>query len=145
MSPEQSSKRASIYEKLALKDKLESNKQRQSLLLLSEELKKNRQIETQISSLIEQNNNEVGTKTGMTLQTASWFNTKVRDQLELVQNRCQHLEIEIGEMRKKLAYAERRRVRKTEKAEALYKQARQTRQDRQDAALSERGRRPRIR
>ena len=81
----------------------------------------------------------------MTLQTASWFNTKVRDQLELVQNRCQHLEIEIGEMRKKLAYAERRRVRKTEKAEALYKQARQTRQDRQDAALSERGRRPRIR
>ena len=145
MSPEQSSKRASIYEKLALKDKLESNKQRQSLLLLSEELKKNRQIETQISSLIEQNNNEVGTKTGMTLQTASWFNTKVRDQLELVQNRCQHLEIEIGEMRKKLAYAERRRVRKTEKAEVLYKQARQTRQDRQDAALSERGRRPRIR
>ena len=145
MSPEQSSKRASIYEKLALKDKLESNKQRQSLLLLSEELKKNRQIETQISSLIEQNNNEVGTKTGMTLQTASWFNTKVRDQLELVQNRCQHLEIEIGEMRKKLAHAERRRVRKTEKAEVLYKQDRQTRQDRQDAALSERGRRPRIR
>ena len=145
MSPEQSSKRASIYEKLALKDKLESNKQRQSLLLLSEELKKNRQIETQISSLIEQNNNEVGTKTGMTLQTASWFNTKVRDQLELVQNRCQHLEIEIGGMRKKLAYAERRRVRKTEKAEVLYKQARQTRQDRQDAALSERGRRPRVR
>ena len=145
MSPEQSSKRASIYEKLALKDKLESNKQRQSLLLLSEELDKNRQIETQLLSLIEQNNNEVGPKTGITLQTASWFNTKVRDQLELVQNRCQHLEIEIGEMRKKLAHAERRRVRKTEKAEALYKQARQTRQDRQDAALSERGRRPRIR
>ena len=104
MSPEQSSKRASIYEKLALKDKLESNKQRQSLLLLSEELEKNRQIETQLSSLIEQNNNEVGAKTGMTLQTASWFNTKVRDQLELVQNRCQHLEIEIGEMRKKRCF-----------------------------------------
>ena len=102
MSPEQSSKRASIYEKLALKDKLESNKQRQSLLLLSEELKKNRQIETQLSSLIEQNNNEVGAKTGMTLQTASWFNTKVRDQLELVQNRCQHLEIEIVKCAKSL-------------------------------------------
>ena len=40
MSPEQSSKRASIYEKLALKDKLESNKQRQSLSLLIEELDK---------------------------------------------------------------------------------------------------------
>ena len=145
MSPEQSKKRASIYEKLALKDKLESNRQRQSLLLLSEELEKNRQIETQLSSLIEQNNNEVGAKTGMTLQTASWFNTKVRVQLELVQNRCPHVEIEIDEMRRKFAYAERRRVRKTEKAEALYKQARQTRQDRQDAALSERGRRPRIR
>ena len=145
MSPEQSNKRASVYEKLALKDKLESNKQRQSLLLLSQELDKNRQIETQLSSLIEQNNNEVDAKTGMTLQTASWFNTKVRDQLELVQNRCQHLEIEISEIRKNLAHSERRRVRKTEKAEALHKQVRQNRQDREDAALSERGRRPRIR
>ena len=77
----------------------------------------------------------------MALHSASWFSTKVRDQLELVQNRCQHLEIEIDEMRKKLAQAERRRSRKTEKADALYKQARQARQDAQDAALSERGRR----
>ena len=141
MSPEQSSKRAGIYEKLALKDKLESNKQRQSLLLLTEELDKNEQIKAQITRLIEENLKEVKAQSGMALQSASWFSTKVRDQLELVQNRCQHLEIEIDEMRKKLAHAERRRSRKTEKADALYKQARQARQDAQDAALSERGRR----
>ena len=141
MSPEQSSKRAGIYEKLALKDKLESNKQRQSLLLLTEELNKNEQIKAQLTRLIEENLKEVKAQSGMALQSASWFSTKVRDQLELVQNRCQHLEIEIDEMRKKLAHAERRRSRKTEKADALYKQARQARQDAQDAALSERGRR----
>lgn len=141
MSPEQSSKRAGIYEKLALKDKLESNKQRQSLLLLTEELDKNEQIKAQLTRLIEENMKEVKAQSGMALQSASWFSTKVRDQLELVQNRCQHLEIEIDEMRKKLAHAERRRSRKTEKADALYKQARQARQDAQDAALSERGRR----
>ena len=141
MSPEQSSKRAGIYEKLALKDKLESNKQRQSLLLLTEELDKNEQIKAQLTRLIEENLKEVKAQSGMALQSASWFSTKVRDQLELVQNRCQHLEIEIGEMRKKLAQVERRRSRKTEKADALYKQARQARQDAQDAALSERGRR----
>ena len=141
MSPEQSSKRAGIYEKLALKDKLESNKQRQSLLLLKEELDKNEQIKAQLTRLIEENLKEVKAHSGMALQSASWFSTKVRDQLELVQNRCQHLEIEIDEMRKKLAHAERRRSRKTEKADALYKQARQARQDAQDAALSERGRR----
>ena len=141
MSPEQSSKRAGIYEKLALKDKLESNKQRQSLLLLTEELDKNEQIKAQLARLIEENLKEVKAQSGMALQSASWFSTKVRDQLELVQNRCQHLEIEIDEMRKKLAHAERRRSRKTEKANALYKQARQARQDAQDAALSERGRR----
>ncbi|MGB0397957.1 MAG: hypothetical protein ACPGHX_06955 [Candidatus Puniceispirillaceae bacterium] len=141
MSPEQSSKRAGIYEKLALKDKLESNKQRQSLLLLTEELDKNEQIKAQLARLIEENMKEVKAQSGMALQSASWFSTKVRDQLELVQNRCQHLEIEIDEMRKKLAHAERRRSRKTEKADALYKQARQARQDAQDAALSERGRR----
>jgi hypothetical protein len=141
MSPEQSSKRAGIYEKLALKDKLESNKQRQSLLLLTEELDKNEQIKAQLARLIEENLKEVKAQSGMALQSASWFSTKVRDQLELVQNRCQHLEIEIDEMRKKLAHAERRRSRKTEKADALYKQARQARQDAQDAAISERGRR----
>ena len=141
MSPEQSSKRAGIYEKLALKDKLESNKQRQSLLLLTEELDKNEQIKAQLNRLIEENLKEVKAQSGMALQSASWFSTKVRDQLELVQNRCQHLEIEIDEMRKKLALAERRRSRKTEKADALYKQARQARQDAQDAALSEQGRR----
>ena len=141
MSPEQSSKRAGIYEKLALKDKLESNKQRQSLLLLTEELDKNEQIKAQLTRLIEENLKEVKAQSGMALQSASWFSTKVRDQLELVQNRCQHLEIEIDEMRKNLAHAERRRSRKTEKADALYKQARQARQDAQDAALSERGRR----
>ena len=141
MSPEQSSKRAGIYEKLALKDKLESNKQRQSLLLLTEELDKNEQIKAQLTRLIEENLKEVKAQSGMALQSASWFSTKVRDQLELVQNRCQHLEIEIDEMRKKLAHSERRRSRKTEKANALYKQARQARQDAQDAALSERGRR----
>lgn len=141
MSPEQSSKRAGIYKKLALKDKLESNKQRQSLLLLTEELDKNEQIKAQLTRLIEENLKEVKARSGMALQSASWFSTKVRDQLEMVQNRCQHLEIEIDEMRKKLAHAERRRSRKTEKAEALYKQARQARQDAQDAALSERGRR----
>jgi hypothetical protein len=141
MSPEQSSKRAGIYEKLALKDKLESNKQRQSLLLLTEELDKNEQIKAQLARLIEENLKEVKAQSGMALQSASWFSTKVRDQLELVQNRCQHLEIEIDEIRKKLAHAERRRSHKTEKADALYKQARQARQDAQDAALSERGRR----
>ena len=141
MSPEQSSKRAGIYEKLALKDKLESNKQRQSLLLLTEELDKNEQIKAQLTQFIEENLKEVKAQSGMALQSASWFSTKVRDQLELVQNRCQHLEIEIDEMRKKLAHAERRRSRKTEKADALYKQARQARQDAQDAAISERGRR----
>lgn len=141
MSPEQSSKRAGIYEKLALKDKLESNKQRQSLLLLTEELNKNEQIKAQLTRLIEENLKEEKVQSGRALHSASWFSTKVRDQLELVQNRCQHLEIEIDEMRKKLAHAERRRSRKTEKADALYKQARQARQDAQDAALSERGRR----
>ena len=59
MSPEQSSKRAGIYEKLALKDKLESNKQRQSLLLLTEELDKNEQIKAQLTRLIEENLKEV--------------------------------------------------------------------------------------
>ena len=143
MSPKQSSKRASIYEKLALKDKLESNKQRQSLSLLTEELDKNRQIETQLTHLIEENLKEVNAKSGMALQSSSWFSTKVRDQLEIVQNRCKHLVIEIEEMRKNLALAERRRSRKIEKAEALYKQDHKDRQDAQDAALSERGRRAR--
>jgi len=141
MSPEQNVKRAGIYEKLALKDKLEGNKKRQSLSLLTEELEKNQKIKTQLHQLVEENLKGNTAQSGRALQSASWFNTKVRDQLELVENRCQYLEIEIAEMRQKLAQAERRRSRKTEKAQSLYKQARQDKQNAQDAALSERGRR----
>ena len=140
MQAEQSNKRAAIYEKLALKDKLEANKQRQSLIVLTEELEKHEQITEQLETLIAENLKDNSAKTAMALHSASWFSTKVRDQLELVKNRCAHLKIEIDEMRRKLAHAERRRTRKTEKAEELYKQARQDKQNRQDAALSERGR-----
>ena len=145
MSPEEKLKRASIFKKMALRDKLESSRKRQSLAVLLNELSKNQDVRDQLENLVEQAVSTSEAQTAMALHSASWYNTKVRDQLELVQNRCQHLEIEISEIRKNLAHSERRRVRKTEKAEALHKQVRQNRQDREDAALSERGRRPRIR
>ncbi len=70
MSPEQSSKRASIYEKLALKRSWKAISKDNPLLLLTDELDKNRQIETQLTNLIEEKSERGECKIRMALQSA---------------------------------------------------------------------------
>ncbi len=140
MSPEQNIKRAGVFQKLAMRDKLEVSKKRQSLTLLTQEREKNQQIKEQLEELIEQARMKNDMLTGLALQSASWFSTQMRDQLEIITNRCVHLDREIEQLRQTMAQAERRRTKKTEKAAELFSQARRDRQDRQDAELNDRPR-----
>ncbi len=70
MSPEQIIKRAGVYKKLALRDKLEVNQQRQSLLLLVDELEKSTTIKTQLEKLIEQEKVKNTAETASALHSA---------------------------------------------------------------------------
>ena len=142
MSPEDKLKRAAIFKKMALRDKLEASRKRQSLGVLREELSKNQGVRDQLENLVEEASSPDEAQTAMALYSASWYNTRVRDQLEIVANRCTHLDKEVQTMRAELARAEQKRAKKQERAEELTSQAKKAAQDKADERLAELRSRP---
>ena len=137
MSPEDKLKRAAIFKKMALRDKLEASRKRQSLGVLRDELSKNQGVRDQLENLVEEASSPDEAQTAMALYSASWYNTRVRDQLEMVANRCTHLDKEVQTMQTELAHAEQKRARKQERAEELTSQAKKAAQDKADERLAE--------
>ena len=142
MSQKDKLKRASVFRKMALRDKLEASRKRQSLDLLRDELAKNEGVRGQLEKLVDQASTPDQAQTGMALHSQSWYNTRVRDQLELVTNRCTHLDKEVQIMKTDLARAEQRRTKKQERADELTSQARKAAQDKADETLAELRSRP---
>ena len=142
MSPEDKLKRAAIFKKMALRDKLEASHKRQSLGVLRDELYKNQGVRDQLENLIEEASSPDEAQTAMALYSASWYNTRVRDQLEMVANRCTHLDKEVQTMQTELARAEQKRAKKQERAEELTSQAKKAAQDKADERLAELRSRP---
>ena len=142
MSPEDKLKRAAIFKKMALRDKLEASRKRQSLGVLREELSKNQGVRDQLENLVEEASSPDEAQTAMALYSASWYNTRVRDQLEMVANRCTHLDKEVQTMQTELARAEQKRAKKQERAEELSGQAKKAAQDKADERLAELRSRP---
>ncbi len=142
MSPEDKLKRAAIFKKMALRDKLEASRKRQSLGVLRDELSKNQGVRDQLKNLVEEASSPDEAQTAMALYSASWYNTRVRDQLEMVANRCTHLDKEVQTMQTELARAEQKRAKKQERAEELTNQAKKAAQDKADERLAELRSRP---
>ena len=142
MSPEDKLKRAAIFKKMALRDKLEASRKRQSLGVLRDELSKNQGVRDQLENLVEEASSPDEARTAMALYSASWYNTRVRDQLEMVANRCTHLDKEVQTMQTELARAEQKRAKKQQRAEELTSQAKKAAQDKADERLAELRSRP---
>ena len=142
MSPEYKLKRAAIFKKMALRDKLEASRKRRSLGVLRDELSKNQGVRDQLENLVEEASSPDEAQTAMALYSASWYNTRVRDQLEMVANRCTHLDKEVQTMQTELARAEQKRAKKQERAEELTIQAKKASQDKADERLAELRSRP---
>ena len=142
MSPEDKLKRAAIFKKMALRDTLEAFRKRQSLGVLRDEVNKNQGVRDQLENLIEEASSPDEAQTAMALYSTSWYNTRVRDQLEMVANRCTHLDKEVQTMQTELARAEQKRAKKQERAEELTSQAKKDAQDKADERLAELRSRP---
>ena len=127
---------------MALRDKLEATRKRQSLTVLRDELAKNEGVRGQLEKLVDQAQSPDTAQTAMALQSQSWYNTRVRDQLELVANRCDHLDKEVQIMQTDLARAEQRRSKKQDRADELTSQAKKAAQDKADERLAELRARP---
>jgi len=130
-------KRASVFTKLATKEKVVVTKSRQSVALIQGEIDKNNEMKMQLEELIKQNEQKSFSSSPQSMQAASWFNTKIRDQLSMIIERNIQLEKERETLMAELIRAERRRSQKQEKAEELLAKARQERQTKADQSLSE--------
>ena len=151
MSSEEKMRRASIFKKMALRDKLDAFRKRQSLNALRDELNKNNDVRNKLENLVEETNSQKLAKTAMesvalqddlaktamALHSSSWYNTQVRDQLEIAENRCVHLEKEMQSMQSDLVRAEQKRARKQERADELVSQAKKLELDKADERLTE--------
>lgn len=130
-------RRAKLFEKMALTQKLHLSKKRRALSLVKDELAKNQAIKIQLKELLEAEQSVDPTRSGMSLYSASWFNTRVRDQIREISGKCEHLTKEVFALKKDIAVAEHKRNRQTEKAAELFSEARKIAQDRADIKLAE--------
>ena len=130
-------RRATLFEKMALTQKLHLSKKRRALGLVNDELSKNQAIKIQLEELLEADQAVDHAHSGMSLHSASWFNTRVRDQLTEISGKCEHLTKEVFDLKKDIAVAEHKRNRQTQKAAELFAEARKIAQDRADVQLAE--------
>ena len=130
-------RRAALFKKMALTQKLHLTKQLRALGLVRDELSKNRAMKAQLEELLEADKATDHARSGMSLYSASWFNTQVRDQLLSISHRCEHLTKEMVTLKKDIASAEHKRSRQEDKATELVAEARKLAQDRADIQLAE--------
>ena len=130
-------KRDNILEKLAIKDKMAVNRARQSLLLVEEEISQKEQMKTQLETLLEEHKQKEIQHSSQSLHSASWFNTKIRDQLEMIEAGLKQLRVEKDRLTTELVMAEQKRTRKQDRADELKTIARAERQARADQQTAE--------
>jgi hypothetical protein len=130
-------RRAALFKKMALKQKLYLTKQLRALGLVQDELSKNRAMKAQLEELLEADKATDHARSGISLYSASWFNTQVRDQLLSISYRCENLAKEMVALKKDIASAEHMRSRQEDKVTELVAEARKLAQDRADIQLAE--------
>ena len=128
-------KRRSIYERLALKQKLEMAKKGQAMRTLREELERTTNIETQLSEIADDTAVKPGATTAMHIRSASWYATRVHEQLTTISNRNEFLNAEVSAQEKQLAAERYRHELSVKKGIEQRRREREQREDRLAALL----------
>lgn len=117
--------RDSIFDRLALKEKLFINQQMQSLGALNSEIKKLEDMRIKLSEMAKDSAPKHQEQTVFTLRSSAELNSQIRDQIETASNRSDHLSEERKHMRQKIALSDRRREKSAKKAEKIRKNNRE--------------------
>ena len=128
-------KRRSIYERLALKQKLEMAKKGQAMRTLREELERTTNIETQLSEIADDTAVKPGATTAMHIRSASWYATRVHEQLTTISNRNEFLNAEVIAQEEQLAAERYRHELSVKKGIEQRRREREQREDRLAALL----------
>ena len=126
-------RRASIFDRLALKERVAINQQIKSLGALSNEFRQIDEMRQKLDEMARDQAPSNGVQNAGSLRVAAQLNFQIRVQLEMANNRSEHLAEELQHMRQRIAQSDRRREKSTNKADALRTK---TRNDR-DAKLED--------
>ena len=121
------SRRASIFDRLALKERVSINQQVKSLSALSNEFRQIDEMRRKLDEMAREQAPADGVQNAGSLRAAAQLNFQIRQQLETATNRSDHLAEELHNMRQRIAQADRRREKSANKAHALRSQARNER------------------
>ena len=110
------SRRASTFSRLALKEQVQINQQMRGLGALNTEFQEVDQMRQKLDEMAREQAPKYGEQIASTLRVTAQLNHQIREQLETASNRCEHLAIELQNMRKKIALSGRRRQKSAKKA-----------------------------
>ncbi len=112
-------RRISTLHRLALKERVLINRQMRGLGVLNSEFQRIDEMRKKLSEKAGEHAHDNGEQVMSTFRIAAQLNHQIRDQLEMANNRCDHLAQELQTMRYRIAQADRRREKSTKKADAL--------------------------
>ncbi len=122
-------RRDTIFDRLALKEKMFINQEMQNLGALHSELKKIEDMRQKLSDMAADSAPKIQEQTVFFLRSSAELSNQIRDQLETAVNRSDHLNDELKFLRHKIALSDRRR----EKSAGKAKQIRRTDRDLSEA------------
>lgn len=125
-------RRDSIFDRLALKEKLFINQQMRNLGALNSEFQKLEDMRVKLSAMAVESAPKPDEQTAFALRSSAELNYQIRDQLETASNRSDHLSEELKFMRQKIALSDRRREKSASKAEQIRRTNRETRAARRE-------------
>ena len=125
-------RRNSIFDRLALKEKLFINQQMRNLGPLNSEFQKLEDMRVKLSAMAAESALKPDEQTAFALRSSAELNYQIRDQLETASNRSDHLSEELKFMRQKIAMSDRRREKSASKAEQIRRTNRETRAARRE-------------
>ena len=125
-------RRDSIFDRLALKEKLFINQQMRNLGALNSEFQKLEDMRVKLSAMAAESAPKPDEQTAFALRSSAELNYQIRDQLETASNRSDHLSEELKFMRQKIALSDRRREKSVSKAEQVRRTNRETRAARRE-------------
>ena len=108
--------REKIFEKVALKQRLDVMRKSRSLAVLCEELEKTESLCEQLDAILKDIMTRTGKQSVASLRADSWYRTNVLEQLKTLENRSQFLQIEIHNANKEIAKVRRKETRALEAA-----------------------------
>jgi hypothetical protein len=132
--------RRSVFELLALREKISITKKSRSLSLLRQELEKTERLRDQLDAAIDQTENGTGEQTAGQLRANSWYRGQMMEQRDTMRNRESFLSQEVDTTRRDVAQSRRRETRAADLANARKKTEAQAREDKAESDLFDRRR-----